>query len=357
MTGINDNTPGPNASGEPPANLPSPAAINFPIDSHGNTYLHDLCRGRQTTPADIRRALELGADINALNKQKLPPLALAIQYGNPDTVACLIEAGARTFMKLDNGLFFNAYTIAGSYPDITRALLKLDGGLYINHPGVDSSGLPETMTILQLAVRRDHPKLIPLLAAAGALPSILTGVQPMTALMIAGVHNKHESILPLLEAGADIDQKNPDGNTALHFAAKAGSFHATEKLIAAGADINVTNNKGETPAHLAATSKTGNRTLRLLIEHPGINVDAKTDEGKTALILSAKINHVEAVKMLLEAKADPMLSDIFNRRALSYSKDNEGTFYERANVQEMLQEAEDAAHSRHFEKNYKKRRP
>ena len=50
----------------------------------------------------------------------------------------------------------------------------------------------------------------------------------------------------LIKIGADIEAKNSEGNTPLHFAAQSGNTEVIMALLAAGADINATNQDGLT---------------------------------------------------------------------------------------------------------------
>ena len=52
---------------------------------------------------------------------------------------------------------------------------------------------------------------------------------------------------PLIDAGADLSIKNNDGSTALHVAAFFCNVEAVQMLMDAGADKNVKNNYGATP--------------------------------------------------------------------------------------------------------------
>ena len=56
----------------------------------------------------------------------------------------------------------------------------------------------------------------------------------------------------LLDAGADVNQANEAGNTAMHAAASSGLLSLIQLLADRGADINVKNKAGQTP--LALTS-------------------------------------------------------------------------------------------------------
>lgn len=48
----------------------------------------------------------------------------------------------------------------------------------------------------------------------------------------------------LLKGGADVGQEDSAGNTALHFAARAGKTDVVAVLFHAGADIDATNSRG-----------------------------------------------------------------------------------------------------------------
>lgn len=51
----------------------------------------------------------------------------------------------------------------------------------------------------------------------------------------------------LIENGAEINIKDNDGNTPLHYAAKRGFMGIIRLLVENGADINAKNNDGQTP--------------------------------------------------------------------------------------------------------------
>lgn len=54
----------------------------------------------------------------------------------------------------------------------------------------------------------------------------------------------------LIKDGCDINESDPEGNTALHIAALHGHRNIYDLLVTYGADINIENNIGETPWRL-----------------------------------------------------------------------------------------------------------
>ena len=61
-----------------------------------------------------------------------------------------------------------------------------------------------------------------------------------------------EALKQLLEGGADKDEKDAEGRTALHFACGYGELACAEELIKAGADVDARDGDKNTPLHYAA---------------------------------------------------------------------------------------------------------
>jgi ankyrin repeat protein len=107
----------------------------------------------------------------------------------------------------------------------------------------------------------------------------------------------------LLRAGANANAANKYGVTPISLACTNGSAAMIEKLIAAGADANSKLPEGETA--LMTASRTGKLdAVQILLKH-GADVNAKeTWRGQTALMWAASEGHVEVVQALLKAGAD-----------------------------------------------------
>jgi ankyrin repeat protein len=127
----------------------------------------------------------------------------------------------------------------------------------------------------------------------------------------------------LLDAGADVESANQEGQTALMLAARAGSMNVAEVLVGRGADVNAREAwRGQTALMWAADSNSPELT-RFLIDQ-GANVDARalhndwpvqmTAEprnqyrptgGMTPLLYAARVGCKDCVEAMLDAGADP----------------------------------------------------
>jgi hypothetical protein len=107
--------------------------------------------------------------------------------------------------------------------------------------------------------------------------------------------------LAALAHGASAGVKEPEGTTALHYAAHFGDAKLVAALLSAKADPNARNEFGATPlseaAQIGATD-----TIRLLLKARA-DVEARNPEGQTALMAVARTGNVDAAKLLLKAHA------------------------------------------------------
>ena len=97
-------------------------------------------------------------------------------------------------------------------------------------------------------------------ASAGDPPT--PGTTPLHAAVVSGGVAEVEV---LLKAGADMDAKNPEGDTTLHAAARYNSSPAVlEVLLKAGADVYAKDANGMTALHYAAEKGHGGVAEALL---------------------------------------------------------------------------------------------
>ena len=107
-------------------------------------------------------------------------------------------------------------------------------------------------------------------------------------------------------AGVDFNManRNEEGMTPLHYAAKYSSVNIVKMLIDGGADVRITDKQGRTPLHYAA--EVGNLDMvQYLIEHgPKDYEKVKDRDGKTADQYAA-LNGEESVVQFFEDLAHP----------------------------------------------------
>ena len=100
----------------------------------------------------------------------------------------------------------------------------------------------------------------------------------------------------------------------LMLAALHGLLPECQRLIALGADVN---KPGWAPLHYAATRGQVAVMTLLLDEHAYI--DAASPNGTTPLMMAAHYGTPSAVKLLLEAGADPMLKNQLGLTAMDFA--------------------------------------
>ena len=113
-----------------------------------------------------------------------------------------------------------------------------------------------------------------------------------------------DTVRRLLEnaSGVDVDARQGDGATALHWAAHRNDLDIANLLIAAGATVGAANELGATPLWLAAMNDGAFLVARLL--DAGADVDAALQMGETPLMTAARVGNLEAVDLLLRHGAD-----------------------------------------------------
>ena len=102
--------------------------------------------------------------------------------------------------------------------------------------------------------------------------------------------------------GPDVNAAQPDGATALHWAAYRDDFETARRLAEAGADAGAANDLGVTPLALACGNASPGMVGLLL--GAGADAGAAVETGETVLMACARTGNVEAVRRLLDAGAD-----------------------------------------------------
>jgi ankyrin repeat protein len=105
----------------------------------------------------------------------------------------------------------------------------------------------------------------------------------------------------LLREGNGVNATQPDGMTALHWAAYHDDLEIVELLVRAGANVNAASRYGVTPLSLACTNGNGSM-VELLLESKA-DPDAPLPGGETPLMTASRVGSIAAVTALLSAGA------------------------------------------------------
>jgi ankyrin repeat protein len=172
-----------------------------------------------------------------------------------------------------------------------------------------TAAAPAAEVPLVEAARRGDVAAVRTLLQGGANPSAAQG-DGLTALHVAAEVGNLEIARMLIAGRADIEAKSRlGGYTPLHLAAGNAHTEVVRALLQARANPRaVTTTGGVTPLHLAAKALNGELAVRALVE-AGAPVNAlERTSGQTPLMCAAGYGRAAAVRELLRAGADPLVS-------------------------------------------------
>ena len=161
------------------------------------------------------------------------------------------------------------------------------------------------------------PMLALLLAPAGLAAD--TMLQPDIRLPEAVKSGNTLEVKKLLRTHVEVDSREGDGSTALHWAVTTDNLALAELLIAAHANVNAeTRLAALTPLHLACQMG-GAPMIDLLIQH-GALINKPNSLGTTPLMMAAASGSVPAVTTLLNYGADVNLREhVHEQTALMFA--------------------------------------
>ena len=120
----------------------------------------------------------------------------------------------------------------------------------------------------------------------------------------------------LKRGGINLNRKDNNGYTALHYACRKGTRDIARILIENGANVNLMTNNGVTPLHLAASI--GSKEIIKLLLDAGADINATDNAGQSVMIYAIRSGKTDTVRLLKEYGADDTLSDDNGRTAIDY---------------------------------------
>lgn len=234
------------------------------------------------------------------------PLILAIHYKYFDLAKLLIESGANVnALDYDENSVLNKLVLECSdneeSVDIAHQLINAGADINSKNNNVDN-------TVLHNCIRNFSPsnsEIFKLLIKCGANIEATTKRLKSTPLIYAAVKNTIECVMLLLDANANVNYQNADGNTALHYVAQnnsADSITITKMLLTKNADKNIKNKNGFIPFDLAVYTTIKN-LLDIKIRSVFIKDNVKPDD-----LMDAKFSLISPIK--IKARKNGQWADV-----------------------------------------------
>jgi ankyrin repeat protein len=265
--------------------------------------------------------LKAGKEVNERDEEGRTALMYTARWGGlPEKLQLLLNAGAKVNESDEHGFIALMYAARWCHPDELQLLLNAKAN--VNQS--DKQG----RTALMHAAKWGRSKELEMLLNAGAKVN-KSDQEGRTALMYAAVQGQSRGLQLLLNAGADPISKDRTGYTCLHYAAVTKldqlACDAIGLLLDAGADINAGDGDGNSP--LLEVLKQGHAQCTKLLLDRGAKIEVKDQLGQTPLILAAGIRDYEGldlVRLLLCKGVDVNAVDRSGQTALMMASQHPG---------------------------------
>lgn len=155
-------------------------------------------------------------------------------------------------------------------------------------------------TALLMAVERRLEDAVKILVDNKANVNDARLTDGMTPLAIASQEGLINIAKILIDAGANHQLQNKEGNFPLGLAVKNSHSTIIEMLVAVGANIDAVNIDGDSPLILAVTSKAAPQTCNLLIKL-GCKLNVRNAKRMTALDTAVELKKATVERQIIEA--------------------------------------------------------
>jgi ankyrin repeat protein len=285
-------------------------------NDQGVTPLHHVSRGKYTSQEHgvgiTRLLLERSADVNARQKNLFTPLHWAAFKGRLEIAQLLLDHGANA--KAENEgretalhmLSRGEYDTQEQGVGIAQILLKCGVDIHAQDKDKD--------TALHWAAFSGRPEITRLLLDHGANPNVENdqGVTPLHQVSRGKYTSQEHGVGTarlLLERSADVNARQKNLFTPLHWAAFKGRLEISQLLLDHGANAKAENEGRETALHMLSrgeydTQEQGVGIAQILLKC-GVDIHAQDKDKDTALHWAAFSGRPEITRLLLNHGANP----------------------------------------------------
>lgn len=256
--------------------------------------------------AEIKKLLANCNNPNEIDFYYRTPLHYAASKGSIEALSLLVKAGAMVDVQDFNEMYPLSLAIYGNHVEAVKFLVK--SGAKINKPAF------KKLTALHMALEENlNPQISLHLIQAGANVNA-EDEDGNTPLHYAVEIKRIEIVKAMIKAGADVEAENGQRNTALMLAVARDDLPMIQLLMVSGAVVKPSGSKkAHEVLHTAAYHSNNLETIKILLK-AGANVNGRDDVGNTPLLYAvwrANSKNTGAEKMpelitlLLSAGADP----------------------------------------------------
>jgi ankyrin repeat protein len=165
------------------------------------------------------------------------------------------------------------------------------------------------------AIKRDEPAAVTNLLQRGFDANTVSPAGDPGLLLAIRDQSPRVTGVLLNWSKTNVEARNLKDESPLMLASLKGLDEVCKQLIKQGADVN---KPGWTPLHYAATN--GHlAVLELLLENHAY-IDAASPNSSTPLMMAAHYGSIAAVKLLLDAGADPLLKNDLGLTAIDFAQ-------------------------------------
>ncbi|XP_062577843.1 ankyrin-2-like [Saccostrea cucullata] len=284
--------------------LQDSALINFK-DNDGKMLLHYAAMSGNEPVINI--LLKNGANADTVDKNEDSPLLLACQMEHVRCVKLLADHNCNFDVQNSKGYTPLIVAAMKRQPLMLKTLLE-------KNPDINAlDGVKRSA--LWYAVNCEDTESILVLLNGGA-NQLQSDNEGENVLHLASRKGNTEIVDILLRNLQNVDICTRSGSTALHLASLHGHDKIVLLLLNKGADINKNSKSGRSPLYLA--SKTGSvLTVGVLVSNTTIDINC--NHQYNPLIIASENGHLRIVELLLQSKADVNYKDFYERSALWYA--------------------------------------